>query len=233
MAYFWAYRNQSDHLTDISYSFCFILVTTYFLLVNDQITSYHLILALMVVLWGIRLGGFLFYRIKKIGRDIRFDEFRGSKKGFLKFWILQSISIWIIVLPVIMGLKGATYEINYIAIGLWLVGWIMESIADFQKFKFRSTATPLLFIKTGLYKYIRHPNYLGEILVWIAIFWYVIPVLQGYQWLTVISPIWVVILLVGVSGIPLIEKTNLIKYASNSDFKDYTKKTWRLIPFIY
>jgi len=92
LAYAWAYRNQSDHLTDISYSFCFIATSFYFLLGYGDITPPRIVLTMMVFLWGLRLGGFLFYRICKMGKDSRFDDFRNSKSGFLKFWILQSVS---------------------------------------------------------------------------------------------------------------------------------------------
>ena len=233
LAYSWAYKKQSDHLTDISYSLCFIVVTAYFLFAYSELTAGRLMLALMVILWGIRLGGFLFYRIQKMGRDERFDTFRCNAGGFLKFWILQSLSISIIVLPVLFGLLSPQIEVNIFALLLWLIGWVMQSIADWQKFTFRNNHLPTSFISTGLYKYIRHPNYSGEILIWLSIFWYVSSVLSGWQWLSVISPIWIITLLVGISGIPLIEITNRKKYAGNTAFEQYVERTWRLVPFVY
>ena len=234
LAYIWAYKNQSDHLTDISYSACFIAVVTYFLFFEGDLTLGRIILTLMVTLWGLRLGGFLFYRIHKMGRDIRFDAFRDSKTGFLKFWLLQSISIWIIALPAMIGLTKEWSDINLFAVGLWMIGMAIESIADWQKFTFRSIPQPSgAFIDYGLYKFIRHPNYLGEILVWVSIFWFVMPYLIGLEWLVIISPIWVITLLLWISGIPLIELTNKEKYKGNTKFDDYVKRTWRLIPGFY
>ena len=112
LAYIWAFRNQSDHLTDISYSACFIAVAVYFFLSYSNIEPARIILLSMVSLWAMRLGGFLFYRIYKMGRDTRFDEFRSSKSGFLKFWLLQSISIWIIALPVMIMKAGSANIIS-------------------------------------------------------------------------------------------------------------------------
>ena len=232
LAYIWAFRNQSDHLTDISYSACFIAVAVYFFLSYSNIEPARIILLSMVSLWAIRLGGFLFYRIYKMGRDTRFDEFRSSKSGFLKFWLLQSISIWIIALPVMTGLIANDLKIVFPAILIWALGWIIESVADWQKFIFKNSGESG-FIQTGLYSKVRHPNYLGEILVWIGIFWYVAPSFDGWMWWSIVSPLWVIILLIRVSGIPLIEKANINKYKSNPAFQNYVQRTWRLIPYFY
>ena len=233
LAYIWAYKKQSDHLTDISYSLCFIVVTLYFLLAYGDITPGRVVLAMMVILWGLRLGGFLFYRIHQMGKDKRFDAFRGNATGFLKFWLLQSLSISIIILPVLFGLQGNGIEVSYTPLILWLAGWVIQAIADWQKFNFRQISPKEGFIDYGLYKYIRHPNYLGEIMMWVAVFWYVAPVLTGWEWIAVASPFWIIFLLIKVSGIPLIEKANYKKYKGNEQFWEYERKTYRLIPYIY
>lgn len=168
-----------------------------------------------------------------MGRDQRFDAFRGNAGGFLNFWLLQSISISIIVLPVLFGLLSLNIKVNIFAFLFWAAGWGIQSMADWQKFTFRNHHPSTSFVSTGLYKYIRHPNYTGEIIIWLSIFWYVFPVLAGWQWLSVISPVWIIILLVGISGIPLIEITNRKKYAGNFAFKEYVDRTWRLIPLVY
>ena len=233
LAYIWAYRKQSDHLTDISYSACFIAVTLYFLLVYHDLTPGRILLSCMIFFWAIRLGGFLFFRIHRMGKDDRFDQFRGDAVGFLKFWLLQSISIWIIVLPVMIGLMATDLKVHVPALILWIVGWLIESITDWQKFIFKSRYLGSQIFSSGLYTYIRHPNYLGEILVWISIFWYVSPILSGWTWSSIISPLWVITLLVFVSGIPLIENTNKTNYKNNQLYPTYMNKTWRLVPFIY
>jgi len=233
LAYIWAYKKQSDHLTDISYSLCFFAVTLYFLFTYNKLTLGRIILASMVILWGLRLGGFLFYRIQKMGKDLRFDTFRQSATGFLKFWLLQSISIWVIVLPVLIGLLDESLSVNVYACFFWFAGWILQSIADWQKFIFKSNNSKDAFIQTGVFANVRHPNYTGEIIVWLTIFWYIMPALHGWQWLSIISPIWIVLLLVGISGIPLIEKANKNKYNTDLIYKNYVDNTWRLIPYIY
>lgn len=233
-AYLWAYRRQSDALTDITYSFCFFVLTLFLLLLRDEVTMPHIVLSGMVFLWAIRLGGFLFYRIHVMGRDRRFDTFRDSPIGFLKFWLLQSVSIWILCWPVITGLtSNELHSIHYPALGLFLIGFFIESIADWQKFRCKQQNGENTFITSGLYSRIRHPNYLGEIMVWLSVFIYVMPALAAWQWLAILSPLWLIILLVKISGIPLIEKTNAKRHAGNPTYANYVKKTYRLIPFVY
>lgn len=233
-AYIWAYKRQSDALTDFTYSFCFFVVTTWLLLYHGNLTPGRLLLSFMIFTWSWRLGGFLFYRIRKMNRDKRFDSFRQDPKGFLKFWLLQSVSIWILLLPVIAGMTSdRSPVVHQPAISLFLVGFILESVADWQKFRHKSEYGASSFIRTGLYSIIRHPNYLGEIMVWVSVFWYVTPVLHGWTWISVFSPVWIALLLLFISGIPLIEKTNAEKYKGNANYQVYLKKTKRLIPFLY
>jgi steroid 5-alpha reductase family enzyme len=168
-----------------------------------------------------------------MGKDARFDAFRGDAMGFLKFWLLQSISISIIILPVLFGLLDKDLTIHIFAVILWIVAWILQSVADWQKFTFRSQNPSNSFINNGLFTYVRHPNYTGEVLIWVSIFWFVSSILSGWEWIAVISPIWIIVLLVKISGIPLIEEANQKKYKGNLAFAEYTKKTWRLIPFLY
>jgi len=233
-AYIWAYFKQSDHLTDISYSLCFIGLATFLLFTNGTLSLGRVILFLMVCLWGIRLGGFLFYRIHSMGKDYRFDEFRSSWTGFLKFWILQSVSIWIISLPIIIALSKSDISFYVIGFIVWLIGWILEAVADFQKFTFKSKPeNKEKFIRTGLYSIVRHPNYLGEVLCWVGVFIDVIPVLSGWEWLTIISPIWVIVLLLFVSGLPLLDKNAVKKYSHDPDYQKYRKNTKAVFPGLY
>lgn len=232
--YVWAFRRQSDAMTDFTYSFCFFIVTALLLFVYGKLSPGRIVLASMIFIWSLRLGGFLFYRIQKMKRDNRFDSFRQDPKGFLKFWLLQSGSIWILILPVIAGLTTTNVvSVHLPAVLLFLVGLSIETAADWQKFRHKTAFGPSSYIQTGLYSSIRHPNYLGEILIWISVFWYVLPILSGWSWISLFSPIWISVLLIFISGIPLIEKANKTKYKDNKDYHAYLKRTNRLIPLLY
>ncbi len=232
IAYLWAYKKQSDHLTDISYSLSFIALVVSLVLIRGHTSWQHLLLTGMVVMWGLRLGGFLFYRINKMGKDDRFDSFRGSWVGFLKFFLLQSISIWIIALPAIIFIQVPDLKVSMAGLGIWLIGFIIETVADTQKFLFKEKH-PDRYMDSGIYSIIRHPNYLGEILCWLGIWIYVVPSIIGWQWLSMISPIWIVFLLVKISGIPLLEKKGKRKYGGDPAYIHYMNDTHKLIPGVY
>jgi len=232
LAYAWAYKKQSDHLTDISYSLCFIVTVLSLVALYKHVTLPHIVLAGMVVLWGLRLGGFLFYRIHKMGKDDRFDSFRGSWKGFLKFFLLQSLSIWIIALPAIIFLQYPEFTPSYLGLAVWSVGFIIESIADAQKFSFKEK-NPDRFMNEGVYKSIRHPNYLGEILCWLGVWIFILPSLSGWLWISIISPLWITLLLVKISGIPLLEEKGERKYGSDPNYRSYMDSSHKLIPGIF
>ena len=168
--YAMAYVLQTDKLTDISYSMTFIAIATYGLALSDM-TGTDWVIWGLVVIWGVRLGGYLLYRIMKIGRDKRFDEIRENPISFLGFWIMQGLTCGIVSLPVLAVFESA------LPLGIWaivfivlaLTGWIMETVADSQKFRFKLDF-PNDFISTGMWKKLRHPNYTGELLFWWSVF---------------------------------------------------------------
>lgn len=231
-----AYKLQTDKVTDISYSATFMIsVLGLFVLRSSQDIVDKIVLSI-IFLWAIRLGLYLLVRIHTMGRDNRFDHIRNSFKSFLGFWIVQGISVTIICLPVILsfntGNKNLT-TIGYIGISIALIGFLIETVADNQKYSFKKL-NPDTFIQSGLWAKIRHPNYLGEILFWIGIFLISLSgITNNILYLGVISPLWIVFLLIKFSGIPPLEKKWAEKYKDNVLFQNYYNKSYRLIPGIY
>ena len=114
---------------------------------------------------------------------------------------------------------------------IWILGFSIEVIADNQKSKFRSNPDNKdKFITTGIWSWSRHPNYFGEILLWIGITVIAFPVLQGWQFITLISPIFIIILLTQISGVRLLELRGKKKWGDNEEYKNYIKNTSVLIP---
>jgi len=237
ISYLWAYYNQSDKLTDLVYGGTFAILSLVFLWMSTfQIQ--HIIMTLLVMVWGIRLSAYLFMRINSMKRDIRFDEMRPSWSSFGKFWLLQSGSILIIFLPVWLVLtKELGSEIEwtfYLAALLSVVGFIIELIADNQKSAFKKNASnkgrPMIY---GLYAWVRYPNYLGEILFWLGIYFATLHYISGWEHLAIISPLWISFLLIKVSGIPLLEENQMKSYSDLPEFKNYLSKTPKLFPLVY
>ena len=226
---------KTDKVTDLTYSLTFLILALGLLFLNPEAGPGHYFLAGMVVLWSVRLGGYLLVRIIRMGRDQRFDGIRENFLSFLLFWIFQGITVWATMLPVTYALSQQQLpsELAFtIGTGLWLLGLIWESVADQQKFAFKNDpANANRWIDTGLWKYSRHPNYFGEILLWWALFIAVLPVLSGWAWLTVIGPIFITCILLFFSGIPPLERRYKEKYGDNAEFQRYHQGTSLLIPW--
>ena len=241
--FLFAYKNQTDKLTDITYAFTFALIALTCLYVyGEPEHPYRLLLAIMTVVWATRLGTYLLKRVLQKGRDHRFDSFRHIWWRFGRFWVIQGLSIWVIALPYIVALSSTAVQVEAalqsicVPIGalIFLIGFLLETIADGQKFKFRSNpSNDGKFMDKGLFSIVRFPNYTGEIMVWTGVFITCIPVLQGMEWATIASPIWIIGLLVGLSGIPFLERSNKKRYGHMEAFQKYKKETKKLIPGIY
>ena len=241
VAYVIAFLAQTDKLTDLTYSLSFIAIAVW---MQFAYTSDHwskLLIAALPILWALRLGSYLFFRILKKGRDYRFDEMRPVWWRFGGFWLLQAISVWIISLPYVQALCSRQHihveRVWLLAPGLliFITGMIIEAVADHQKSRFRSRPENAgQFISTGLYKKIRYPNYLGEMLIWIGIYLTCLPYFStAGMYLTIISPLWVITLLIKISGIPYLEKSQHQRYGGLDSYKQYVSKTHRLLPGIY
>lgn len=193
---------------------------------------------LCVSLWASRLGCFLFSRVLSSGEDRRFRKVKGNFSLFLMYWTIQGLWVWFTLLPtMILNLKKVDKEMNYrdyLGFAIFASGFLIEATADYQKTKFRSN--PLnkdKFVKTGLWSISRHPNYFGEILIWCGLFLPASNVLEGKEWLSIISPMFVSYLLTKVSGIPILEKYADQKWGALSEYQKYKQNTAKLIPFVW
>jgi len=231
-----AYLLKTDKFTDLTYGLTFILLGIVALISSERIEAYKLVLLGMIIVWGLRLITYLFYRIIKIKKDNRFDEMRENFWKFARFWFFQGISVWVIMLPVTLllasrqGLSFGLYTL--LGVIVWSTGLLIETIADIQKFTFKlDPKNKDNWIDTGAWKYSRHPNYLGEILCWVGVFMFTLPNLSGLSYTTVISPIYITFLLLFVSGIPILEKRYDKKYKGNKEYQLYKNNTNLLFPF--
>ncbi|OQS03153.1 hypothetical protein THRCLA_04540 [Thraustotheca clavata] len=204
---------------------------------NDYWRS--LVLSCLVVVWAFRLGSFLFLRFRNTGKDDRFDEIRTDPVKFLVIWSLQGLWAFITVLPVELihtqaKSQSSIQASDVIGIVIWIVGFGIEVIADRQKTEFKKDkANQNKYISVGLWYYSRHPNYFGEIMLWIGITVVAAPQLTtaGYIIVSCFSPALVTTLLVFVSGIPILEAKADAKWGSDPHYQYYKKRTSVLIPW--
>jgi steroid 5-alpha reductase family enzyme len=184
----------------------------------------------LVSIWALRLGSFLYLRIKKAGEDRRFREIKTSFPRFLQTWTIQGL--WVTfslaaALVVVTSQQRVSLDVFYV-IGLiiWLVGFAIEVVADRQKSQFRADpANEGKFIQSGLWSWSRHPNYFGEIVLWLGMMIIAVPVLQGWNWIALISPVFITILLTRISGVPMLERRADEKWGGQEDYEAYKRNT--------
>ena len=233
-----AYLLQTEKFFDISGSITYISVVSYCFLNNHDPANLNIgniILSIIIIIWALRLGSFLFIRIKKAGEDIRFREIKKSPTRFFMTWTLQGMWVSLCSACALAGIaKGVVINgYFYLGLAIFLVGFILEIIADNQKTKFRSDPKNKdKFIDSGLWKFSRHPNYMGEILLWLGISIISLSSLEGLELATLISPLFTYLLLVYVSGIRILEHNGDKKWGHLDSYKSYKKNTPRLIGFL-
>jgi steroid 5-alpha reductase family enzyme len=230
-----AYIGQSEKFFDLTGSLTYISVTIIAVLLSPVVDGRSLLLLALVVIWAARLGTFLFRRVHKVGKDGRFDEIKRSFPRFLMTWTLQGLWVTFTFAAALAAITSSErQELGWFAlIGfiVWLFGFAFEVIADNQKNQFRNDpANKGKFIQTGLWAKSRHPNYFGEIVLWIGVAIIALPVLQNWQWVTMISPVFVTLLLTRVSGVPMLEKRADEKWGGQEEYEAYKKRTPQLIP---
>jgi steroid 5-alpha reductase family enzyme len=228
-----ASMRKTDVFTDLSYSLSFALTAValpIFFLPRDPA---ELVPSVLVVVWAARLGSYLFGRIRRIKVDHRFDGMREKPLVFARFWILQALTVAIVMLPVSLAAGSSEVAglgpLRLAGVLLWLAGFLIESVADSQKYAFK-TMDPKGFVSRGLWKYSRHPNYFGESLAWWGLFVYAVPSLSGFGYLAALGPAFITLLLLFVSGIPLLEKSADAKHGADPAYIAYKKSTSVFIP---
>ena len=233
-----AYIFQTEKFYDLSGSLTYLSVVSFCFYSNYESSKINLgnvIISLLIILWAVRLGSFLFIRIKKAGEDIRFREIKKSPSRFFMTWTLQGMWVSLCSACALAGIANGI-EINsyfYTGIVVFIIGFTTEIIADNQKSKFRKDPNNKdKFISSGLWKHSRHPNYLGEITLWLGISIISFSSLAGWQLITLISPIFTYLLLVYVSGIRILDYNGNKKWGHLDSYRNYRKNTPRLIGFL-
>ena len=234
VAYIPAYVFQTEKFYDLTGSLTYLSVTWYALilasgdLANANVAN--IVIVLLISLWALRLGSFLFMRIHKDGEDKRFRTIKPSATQFFMTWTLQGLWVSLCSMCALTAISSdggvVVNAMFYFGLGLFVLGFSTEIVADNQKSKFRSFSENRdKFITTGLWAKSRHPNYFGEIVLWTGIAVMSFSSLEGWQYLTLISPIFTYILLVYVSGVRMLEARADKKWGDDEDYIKYKSET--------
>ena len=231
-----SYILKTERLYDLVGSSTYVIVITIAYLSVPNKTVTDTILFLFISIWGIRLGSYLFRRIQRDNEDVRFEKAKKNFFWFLQYWMGQAL--WVSITScaaVIAILKTESNSINnYLIFGvlIWILGFTLEILADLQKSKFKNIQnTNKSFISSGLWSKSRHPNYFGEITLWVGIYIISLSSFSDFEFLTVISPIFVYILLTRMSGINMLEKIADERYGHLEEYLEYKENTPILVPY--
>jgi steroid 5-alpha reductase family enzyme len=235
LAFVPAYLAQTEHYYDLTGTLTYLTLLVVGLSLGAAGDARAWIIALLVAVWAVRLGSFLFQRIQRDGRDTRFDRIKPRFGAFLVAWSLQGL--WVL-LTLSCGLVAMTTAnsvplgpLAFLGIGVWLLGFGIEVVADRQKQAFRADPDNHdRFITTGLWSWSRHPNYFGEIMLWVGIALLALPTLAGWQYVTLVSPVFVLLLLTRISGVPMLESAARRRWGDDADYQAYLARTPVLVP---
>ncbi|KAI1876161.1 uncharacterized protein JN550_001657 [Neoarthrinium moseri] len=248
-----AFTFKFDKLTDFAGGTNFVVLAIITLAFSGHHGARQIVASLFIMVWGIRLSGFLLFRILKTGKDDRFDDKRDKFFPFLGFWVFQMIWVWTVSLPVTVLNSPNVQRYPQVPFGtgrdiagiiLFAIGFIMESVSDVQKFIFRQRNDKTAICDKGFFYFSRHPNYFGEIIIQFAIYMIAVSAAaDGYVggqafkalYATIFGPFFLTILLMFVSGLPLSERPGAKKrYEKGMNwegYKKYLERTSILIPF--
>ena len=216
-----------------------VVATALFALLSSgqQASIRSTIVAIFVSIWTLRLGTFLYKRIVKSGEDKRFREIKKSLPKFLMTWTLSALWVFLTTVNAITIITlnshdplGLVFLLGFV---LWILGFAFEAVADKQKKSFSEIPENKdKFITQGLWSVSRHPNYFGEIVLWTGIAILSLPLLSGWQFFTLVSPVFVYLLLTKISGLPFLEEKAEKKWGNDEDYLEYKNNTPILIPYL-
>jgi steroid 5-alpha reductase family enzyme len=230
-----ALARKDNSIVDVAYGGAFIAAVTAAAIVSGTGHLRQYLVAAMVAIWGLRLIAHLYIRGRGRGEDFRYRKWREEwgkaflVRSFFQIYVLQGVVVLIVASPAlaIMALPGKNIGILDLAgLTVWMLGFTFETVGDRQLLVFkRDPSNKGRIITSGLWRYSRHPNYFGECTLWWGIFLVGLNS-PGALW-TIVSPLTINLLLLYVSGIPMLEK----KYEGDAAFEEYKRRTSPLIPW--
>lgn len=226
---------KNASIIDIVWGLGFVITSWVLAVTIDGDSTRQLLLAVMVGLWGLRLGGYLAKRNIGHGEDWRYKAMRkkkGARFGLISLvtvFGLQGVLMWIVSLPVMFGNSDATPGVGPLAVigvMVWAVGLSFEAIGDWQLVQFKKDPNNAgKVMQTGLWSLTRHPNYFGDALLWWGIG--IVGAETGSGVIGFIGPVVMTVFLLRVSGVPMLERSLMKR---REGYAEYVARTSSFIP---
>lgn len=227
-------RVRRNDIADVAWGLGFVLLSWVSLLFAGAYNFQNILLSTLMSIWGLRLSWHIGTRNRKKHEDFRYKKWREDwgkwlhLRSWLQVYMLQGTFLFLIALPVMIYHEQAPQPFSWYylpGIILWCIGFYFEAVGDYQLERFKKDPENKgKIIRSGLWKYSRHPNYFGEVILWWGI--YLMCLHSIPFWPSIISPLLISYLIVFVSGVPMLEK----KYKGNAEFEEYKKSTSIFFP---
>jgi len=228
---------KNNAIVDIGWGIGFVIIAVTSLLSTQNYYVHAILVAILVTLWGARLGIYLLIRAWGKPEDFRYANFRkqwGKRVkviAFFRVFMLQGAIMLVISYPIIRTIysdtSGSISGLAVIGAAIWAIGYFFQVVGDAQLAAFRKRRrSKEEVLTTGLWKYTRHPNYFGEASMWWGLAIIALTVANGY-W-GILSALAMNFLLVKVSGVPFLDR----RYANNMQYQQYKRVTNRFIPWL-
>jgi steroid 5-alpha reductase family enzyme len=230
VAFIHSWLAQTEHFFDLTGGFTYLLVTFAALVLGPGLDLRSALLAALVAIWATRLSSFLFRRVRQDGSDGRFDDIKPDFLRLLMTWTLQGLWVSLTLSCALAAMTSVDRSpfgpLEALGLALWIAGFWIEVTADRQKRRFREEPSQDgRFIQSGLWAWSRHPNYFGEITLWLGIALIALPTLAGGQFVTLISPVFVYLLLTRISGVPMLEARGKKRWGDDAAYRAYLDRT--------
>ena len=230
-----SYIYQTEHYFDLTGSISYLSAIALGFYLNPSVDTRDILIGALIVIWAVRLGSFLFLRVKQDGKDNRFTVMKTQFHWYIMTWTMGGL--WVF-LTMAAGLAAITSDVSiplglmaYIGLALWIFGISIEVIADRQKRNFKKQQNKEKeFITSGLWAWSRHPNYFGEITLWTGITVMSLPSFTGMNYLAIFSPVFTYLLLNHISGVRILEARGMEKWGHLDEYNLYKKDTPKLFP---
>jgi len=231
-----ALKVRDNSIVDVAWGGGFLVVVAAVTGRSGLASGRQILVTALVSVWALRLLLHIHTRNRgRSGEDFRYRKWRETwgrwfvLRSYLQIFMLQGVVMWVVAAPILLvGSRGDRPLGPLDAAGsvVWLVGFLFETVGDWQLLRFkRSPASRGEIMTTGLWRFTRHPNYFGEVVVWWGLF--LIALGAPHGWWALISPVTITFLLLRVSGIPMLEA----KYEGRADFDRYKATTNAFLPW--
>ncbi|PKM91340.1 steroid 5-alpha reductase [Candidatus Falkowbacteria bacterium HGW-Falkowbacteria-1] len=227
------FKKRND-VVDIAWGLGFVIIAWASFLISGNFSLRSLLVNFLVSIWGFRLAWHINNRNKEKPEDYRYLAWRKEwgtwfyLRSYLQVYILQGVLLYLIILPILFTNKSigpALNFINILGVLIWMIGFFFESVGDAQLSSFiRNPINKGKLMQSGLWQYTRHPNYFGEVAQWWGL-WLIVINVPNYLF-GIIGPLTITILILKVSGIPMLEK----KMSQHQEFADYKRRTSSFFP---